>query len=145
MKKLFNIQWAATSVDHLAEEHYAHLFMLVRNGRIVYIGNCFRRNLRQLVASTVQAVTVDSSPVEIYLGRVVEFSRVTSDDIDQIHGMLVFARKPMYNIKGKRNFKLSHEILLRISGCDLFPEAIRADNWGVFLSQRAAEGIYAIA
>ncbi len=145
MKTTYNIQWSLTNLDRLEDEHYAHLFMLVRNGRIVYIGNSFRRRIMKYIPATMEAAGLNSGQTQIFLGRVREMIGLNSPKVTEFQELLTYARKPVYNVHGKLDFKPKNYFTLHNFGCNLLPSSLRADQWGVYQSQRPAAEGYAVA
>ena len=145
MKTTYDIQWSLTTPERLQDEHYAHLFILVRNERIVYIGNSFRRRLHKYIPATMDAVGMSNGQTQIYLGRVREMIGLRAPKVTEMQQLLAFARKPIYNVHGKLNFEPKNYITLLNSGCSLLPESLRVDRWGVFQSTRPASEGYAVA
>lgn len=145
MKTTYHIQWSQTNLDRLQDEHYAHLFILVRNERIVYIGNSFRRRINKFIPATLDAAGLNSDQTQIYLGRVREMIGLKVPKVTEIQELLTYARKPIYNVHGKLNFEAKSYFTLFNSGCSLLPSSVRADQWGVFQSQRPASDGYAVA
>lgn len=145
MMKSFHIQWVETDPTYLADEHYAQFFLLVRNGRIVYIGDSFHRSLQELIPATLRAAGLNENSTQIFLGRIVEFSGLKNQDVNEIHRLLVYARKPLYNLNGKHDFKAENTLVVHNSGSGIFPLSIKANDDGVFLSQKLAARVNAVA
>ena len=145
MSKSFHIQWVEANPSQLANEYYAQFFLLVRNGRIAYIGNSYHRQISELIPATMKASGLNPGNTKIYLGRVVEFAGLSDEDVKEIQQLLVYARKPLFNVAGKHNYVANGNLHIHNSGAPLFPRTIKGNSYGVFLSQRLAEGVYAVA
>jgi|GEM_PF-4747247 len=145
METTYHIQWSEADLDRLKEEHYAHLFLLVRNGRIVYVGNSFRRKIHKFIPATIEAAGLANGQTQVFLGRIVEMKGLTLTTVTSMQELIAFARKPIYNVRGKKSYESTSYFTLNSTGCTLMPESVRADRWGVFQSRRSAAEGYAVA
>ncbi len=145
MKKTYNIQWSQTNLDRLKDEHYAHLFMLVHNGRIVYIGNSLHRCIMEFIPATIEAAGLNSGQTDIFLGRVREMNGLKFPEVNEIQELLAYARKPFYNVRGKMDLQSKNYLALNNFGCSLLPSTLKSNRWGVYQSQRPASEGYAVA
>lgn len=145
MKKTFHIQWTKVDPSNLDQHHYAQFFVLVRNGNPVYIGDSFRRSIKHLIPATMKAAALNQSSTEVYLGRVVEFVGLANDDVIEMHKLLVYSRKPIYNVIGKHDYKPVESICVNNLGENILPHTIKANQYGVFLSQKLSATVFAVA
>ena len=136
--KNFNLQWSKAPLSQLKDEIYAHFFAIVRGGKIVYIGNANHADLSTLVQDTLELLGFDQSVHEVYLGRIREYGsrRITDETINGLHQLLVYARKPYLNKKGKFRYGGLANLSLLNSGFQRLPGKVRAENRIVFLSSQ---------
>ncbi|MEM6268390.1 MAG: hypothetical protein AAF998_03085 [Bacteroidota bacterium] len=136
----FNIQWSKALLSELDREIYAHFFAVVRGQKIVYIGNANGETLRTLLESTLASPDFHGGKTEIYLGRIREYGtrRIPAETIEGLHQLLVYARKPRLNRRGKLRYNGLANLRVTNSGCELLPYNVRAENRIVFLSMKNA-------
>lgn len=135
-----NIQWKRTLPEALNQERYAHFFLLVRNHRVIFIGQCFRKPLEDFIPFALNGLGIEGGNVELWLGRIkdVGSGRLEAQLIKDLENLLVYSRKPVMNKEYKLSYKGQSKLRILNSGCSLLNVEIRAENNMVFRSLRMA-------
>ncbi len=135
----FNIQWTATRQDLLKNEKYAQFYALVKNGKLIYIGLAFRKNLSQAIPACILQNNLDPANLKVYLGRVKEYAvkALNVQQLQAMHDLLVFARKPVLNMTGRFDYQSHGDLRVNNSGCELLPLRLREENKNVFVSAQS--------
>jgi hypothetical protein len=131
----FTIQWTKSQVENLKTERYAHFFALMHQGSVIYIGQAHRKHLEELIPSLIRQFNLDHLRITLFLGRIREIGMggVSDCQMDAIHSLLVFARKPRLNLAGKFDYQGLPELQLCNSGCEIMPAGLRAEASRVYL------------
>jgi hypothetical protein len=133
----YNIQWSSSCFEKLASERYAHFFAIVQRGELMYVGKAYHSNLTDLIPACTQQLDLDHLSLTLFLGRIREVGtgRINEASVNAIHDLLVFARKPRYNLAGKFVYQGQADLQLANVGCQLLPTKLRAENNRVFVGK----------
>lgn len=93
----------------------------------------------------MEAANLSNGQTQVFLGRIREMKGLSNTTITSMQELIAFARKPIYNVRGKKSYESTSYFTLNNLGCTLLPESVRADRWGVFQSRRSASEGYAVA
>jgi hypothetical protein len=135
----YNVQWSAACLEKLTQERYAHFFALMHHGEVLYVGMAYRNDLQQLIPACIQQLDLDHLSLTLYLGRIREVGtgRISDASVRAIHDLIVFARKPQYNLVGKFVYQGAADLQLSNVGCHQLPAKLRAENNRVFVAKPA--------
>lgn len=132
-----HLQWSIALLTNLDEERYSHLFLLVRGGRVIYVGNAHGQNLETCVNNTLERLRLDSRSVEVWLGRARDVGKgLTREWVKQARMLLVYALKPILNTQGKVHYEGSSSLRLENHGSPYLHQFLRAENGIVFRSMK---------
>lgn len=143
--KHYSVQWSLVNANNLSEQHYAHFFLLVRNGKVQYLGNVHRRDLAKVIPATVAASNMNMNSTQVYLGRIRERLGYQFDVVGDIQQLLVTALRPTLNVKSNNLPLKATGLVTTHTGTRLMPGAVRRESNRIYISHRMARGEFVMA